>query len=338
MKQLSSLDYRFLVPCGLAAFATVIAGCKSHAPIRPLNVQLDKWVEDDFSGRRMITGNYEIYSTLTDVDFERRLPEVFEAAYRRFSETMPPTSQSRKMQVYIFATRQQWEQFTRARYPARWTIYSRIRSGGFTEGDAAIIFYHSRAQTLATLIHEGWHQYAHSRIAAPVPAWLNEGLACYFEGVELREAGELLFFTPTRNPYRLNPLRRALHSGQLFSIEELVSTNAGEVIHHGNSGITQTYYAQVWALVVYLLHGEGSEPADSFMHLLADIASGEFNIRKSAARFDPQALSGSSVEPTFIYYFGVTPGEMNPKYLSYLQKLAGYNDTRPRTLLANERP
>jgi len=304
----------------LAALA--ISGCAPRSP--SVAVVKSAWSDDGSVGRRFVTDHFEIDSTLTDAEFEAALPAFVEAAYSRYEATLPTAGRpEHRLTMYVFGTRSEWERFTRRRFPARAAVYSRIRSGGFTEGDTSVSFFMNRSATLATLAHEGWHQYVGSRLAFAIPAWLNEGLACYHEAVEY--AGRQPTFDPSHNTFRINSLREAVQTGKLLPLRRIVDTDAGEIISQEHSGVTQVYYAQAWALVTFLRHGGGGKYAKDFDRLLSDIADGTFPVRLSAAKLtDPNQSTGSTGTAAFEAYFRATPETLAEEYEPYLSTVAGF--------------
>ncbi|MFH1109845.1 MAG: DUF1570 domain-containing protein [Planctomycetota bacterium] len=308
---------RYRQICFLAALA--VFGCAPRSP--SVAVVKSAWSDDGFVGRRFVTDHFEINSTLTDAEFEAALPAFVEAAYRRYEATLPTAGRpEHKLTMYVFGTRSEWERFTRRRFPARAAVYARIRSGGFTEGDTSVSFFMNRSATLATLAHEGWHQYVGSRFAFAIPAWLNEGLACYHEAVEY--AGSEPTFNPRRNTFRINTLREAVQTGKLLPLRRIVDTDAGEVISQEHSGVTQVYYAQAWALVTFLRHGGGGKYAKDFDRLLSDIADGTFPVRLSAAKLSAgdrgDVTVGSAV---FEAYFGHKAEDLADEYHDHLMRV-----------------
>jgi hypothetical protein len=299
-----------------------LSGCAPRSP--SVAVAQTRWSDDGFAGRRFVTDHFEINSTLTDTEFEAALPAFVEAAYRRYEMTFPLAGRpEHKLTMYVFGTRSEWERFTRRRYPARAAVYARIRSGGFTEGDTSVSFFMNRSATLATLAHEGWHQYVGSRFAFAIPAWLNEGLACCHEAVEY--AGRQPTFDPLHNTFRINSLREAVQTGRLLSLGRIVDTDAGEIISQEHSGVTQVYYAQAWALVTFLRHGGGGRYATDFDRLLSDIADGTFPVRLSAAKLTGQDHGATTAGgATFEAYFGATPEALANEYETHLLQVAGF--------------
>ncbi|UCC29688.1 MAG: DUF1570 domain-containing protein [Phycisphaerales bacterium] len=301
-----------------------VVGCATNGTPQRIEVWTGAWSEEGLTGRRFVTEHFEIVTTLRDAEFEAALPRFLEAAYKRYAGTIaPPEDVESKLTTYVFNTRSEWVRFARRRFPARYEVYSRIRSGGFTESHASVLFYVSRGTTLATLAHEGWHQYVGSRFDAPIPAWLDEGLACYHEAVEF--AGAVPRFTPQRNTLRINSLREAVQTGTDMSLREIIDTNAGRIIMQHHSGITQLYYAQAWALVTFLRHGAGGRFAAAFDRMLDDIADGTLSVRVSAAGLG--AAGGSDLtfgEAVFRAYFDQRPEELSEQYYDHLVRVAGF--------------
>ncbi len=315
-------------PAGMNPFRTslpvilIAAGCATGSGPAPRSPAVHDWLEDGFVGRRIVTDHFQVYSTLRDADFEAALPEFVEAAYRQYTATLrPPEPVASKLTMVLFQTRREWARFARRRYPSRYAVYARIRSGGFTEGGTSVSFYVNRAATLATLAHEGWHQYVGTRFDASLPAWLNEGLACRHEAVEF-VAGRPRF-TPDRNTFRINSLRDGLREERLMSLTEIVNTDAAQVIGEDRRRLTQTYYAQTWALVTFLRRSGRLRP--SFDRMLHDIADGTFDVHVSAARLVERNGPGMSRgEAAFRAYFGCPPESLADEYEEHLFRVCGY--------------
>lgn len=319
-----------------AALAVLcVCGCEVTGP-RGVAYTTHAWSQDGLTGRRFSTPHFEIISTLDDAEFEAALPAFLEAAYRRYERTVPvpqrpggASGADKKLTTYIFGARRQWQRFVQRRYVARYDLYRKIRSGGFTEGAISVSFYTDRSSTLATLAHEGWHQYVGARIDHPPPPWLNEGLACYHEAVEF--IGDRPRFTPRRNTFRINSLREALHRDELLTLREIVDVDAGRVISQDHSRITKTYYAQAWALITFLRHGAGGRYASRFKQLLADIGTGDYRARAGAyglgrreAEADGAHANLTLGRATFEAYFACTPESLADAYYDYLVRLAGF--------------
>ncbi len=94
-----------------------------------------------------------------------------------------------------------------------------------------------------SLWHEASHQYMHLRMKQHTPpAWLDEGMASYFEGAQVTPAGEILVGLPAME--RLTDLVARLEAGWR-PLAELLATPRLEGQH----------YPPAWGLVYYLRHG-----------------------------------------------------------------------------------
>jgi len=300
--------------------AVLLPGCNAPRREQPVSAVAGPWIAEDFVGRELTTPHFRLLSTLADSELETALPEFLEAAYVRYERTVPATrSASERLTVYVFGTRSQWDRFVRQRFPARHALVSRIRCGGFTENGASVLFHVDRASTLATLAHEGWHQYIRVQVGDALPPWLDEGLACTHEALEF--AGQLRF-TPQRNTFRTDSLRKALKDGRLFSLRQLVNAEAGRLLRDDRAFWTQTYYAQAWALVTFLQHDAGHGKATALARLLDDVASGSFVARVRATSLteghEPADEFGTAA---FRAYFGCHPDDLTAPYHDHLVRL-----------------
>ena len=265
-----------------AFMVLVFSGCRAPERASAAAFSVEDWTGEGLVGRRYHTDHFEIISTLRDREFETALPAFCEAAHARYVQTISFPQARAKLVTHIFADRAQWSAFTRRRFPERFDVYSRIRHGGFTEGNASAIFYVDRATALATIAHEGWHQYVNAHVEEPLPAWINEGLGSYHEAIEY--SSDEPRFTPLRNTFRINALIDALKRDRLLAVRELVETDAGRVLIAGDDEATHAYYAQTWALITLLRHGANGKFAAAFQRMMDDIAAGTFHARLSALR------------------------------------------------------
>ena len=93
-----------------------------------------------------------------------------------------------------------------------------------------------------TLFHEASHQYMVLAVGQnDAPQWLHEGMASYFEGVELGEEGELRVGLPAMG--RLQLLYQMLQNDQGALSETLNATD-----------LNGAQYSVAWGLIYYLYH------------------------------------------------------------------------------------
>ncbi|MBI1826956.1 MAG: DUF1570 domain-containing protein [Planctomycetes bacterium] len=307
----------FLIVISMPAY-----GCRTNHT-HPVNQEFrtESWSEDGLAGRRITTEHFDFFSTILDSEFERNVPPLMESAYLAYANLAPPAhAPSRPMPVFLFHTRTEWNIYARAHYPVRYETYARIHVGGFSEGDTAVIYYFGRNTTLAALLHEGWHQYVASCLASEPPAWLNEGLACYFESGEARTNNGLVF--PERSTLRVNGLRLAIYNKRMLTLREVLSINAGDVLLQNDSSLTKSYYGQVWALVAFLREGLGGRYRADFQTLLTDLSTDAYHVRESATRLsEGEASTTSPAVAAFEQYFHASVDAMDSQYQEFLRTL-----------------
>ncbi|MGD2110420.1 MAG: DUF1570 domain-containing protein [Phycisphaerae bacterium] len=299
-----------------------LVGCTSPGPRQAGAFTTTPWIEDGLTGRRLVTEHFDIWSTLGDVEFELALPSFLEFAYRRYTELVPPLPDAGpRLNVYVLGTASEWAHFVTVHQPPGVEIHALVRVDGFTHGGLSACHYTDRATTLAALAHECWHQYVNACSTSPIPAWLDEGLGCSFETLQI--TGGVRNFGPEHNTIRLNGLRKAIAEQRLLPLKQLVNSDATTVSRYYNTDLTQTYYAQVWALVTYLRHGADRKHAKSFDRLLEEIAAGRFMARVSAFKLhEPGAGDLTFGEAVLAAYFGASPDRLHEDYIRYLVDIA----------------
>jgi len=302
----------------------LLAGCRSAEPPVRFQWHAEDWQFDSASGKRLVTDHYEIFTTVRDERFLELMPTVLESAYRRYVKLFPsarPTDA--RMTSYVFLTRDHWLRFTRTFAPARLRVYSHIHAGGYQERGVAVLHYIGRHSTLSVLAHEGLHQFVETHLPERIPAWLNEGLACYCEALEFRNGR--CIFTPQHNIHRLNYLREALTGDRLIPLAKLLSTDAGEAVVKPEVPV-RTYYAQVWALIVFLRHGAGGKYVPGFVRMLADAGTPQMRIGARAyiaATPTPDRKPLSFGQAVFRRYITEDTDAFNAEFTQYLRHLSG---------------
>ena len=309
------------------AIALLTVGCAPAGP-PPVAFQLDTqpWQFGSTPGKRLLTDHFDIRTTVRDERFLRLLPAFAETAHARFAAVCParePAKQPR-MNVFLFGLRPEWDRFTRRFAPGRAGTYVRIRAGGYMERDTAVLYLTQPYDTFAVLAHEAMHMYLARHFGRTVPPWLSEGLATYMEGHHWRDDRPI--FTPGRNVFRHNHLRAAVHTGTLIPLRELLGTNAGRELR-GSSARVKTYYAEVWALTLFLRHGADGRYADKLTTLLADFGSD--NMREAvkgmiAATPTPNGQPISFGEAVFRIYVSDDPDAFWNAFDRFVRSLCDY--------------
>ena len=131
----------------------------------------------------------------------------------------------------------------------------------------------SRDQVFDTLQHEGFHQFAHTKLGAELPLWVNEGLAEYFGAAIVVDDKVRLGIVDEQ---RVEAVRAALQTGQAIDFDQLLNISHQQW-HQNMSGGTargRLQYDQSWAIVHFLIHGDGGRYQRAFSQYLTLISNG----------------------------------------------------------------
>jgi len=210
------------------------------------------WKNGYGPGLTIQTKNYTVYTTLLEPLMLRQLPAFLESAYKAYQSQLPRTlNKTQPLVVYLFKTRDQWEQFTRKTAGPDAEIYLKIQRGAYTLNGIVVVYNIGRKQTFSVIGHEGWHQFNQRLFAYRLPSWLDEGIATLFETCRYRQ-GQFLF-EPSRNLMRLGLLKETIRRRQLIPLRQLIVLNPGQVFSvHGSDDAVVAFYAQNYALVRFL--------------------------------------------------------------------------------------
>lgn len=241
------------------------------------------WTFHGATGSELTSDHYVIYTTCNRKPFVRALPGFLETCYDAYAELLPAEAMSAApLPTYLFQHRQQWERFTREFSPRRAKTYMLIRRGGFTERGVTVSHYSTQRSSLSILAHEGLHQFLSATGRDRIPAWINEGLACYFESFDVDPVNGRPAFDPRNNTLRTPSLRKALAADSLIPLREVLATNAGIAVHQKSQHL-YSYYAQEWSLILFLLHSPLTNPYHAGFRKLLDELGTESMKRKTNA-------------------------------------------------------
>src|SRR5690606_25197614 len=106
--------------------------------------------------------------------FARHMDRVFDEYLRRFQQAQFAEQNRRAMPLYLFRTSADYE-----RYLGHYGISARNTAGMFfytqrLQGLATWVQGRPIMETMATLQHEGFHQFAFRYIGPSLPIWANE--------------------------------------------------------------------------------------------------------------------------------------------------------------------
>ncbi len=301
------------------------AGCTATRRDASVVVSQHPWTFNGHTGAAITTDHFDLYTTVSDPQLLDYLPAFLEATYRQYSTLLPPhPNGGQRLETYLFANKHQWLDFTRRTFPERYDTYSRVQVAGYAAGAKCVTFnIQPRIYTLAVIAHEGLHQYFAANFDHPIPAWLNEGLAAYCEGFDV--VGGKPVFVPQQNSVRRNALREILATNSLMPLRDVLATDAGKVIVESRGSQTRAYYAQAWALIVFLRHGANGKYAGRFQALLTDVAGGQLTTKTQAARIASKSPSTLSTgEAVFQAYLAVEPNAFEDELRKYMVKLVGF--------------
>jgi hypothetical protein len=237
-------------------------------------------------GLKLSTGHYEIYTTLLEPLMLCEIPAFMESAYRGYNSQLPEPIETRTpLEVYLFAGRRQWEDFTRAFAGDQAGLYLKIKAGAYYLNGLCVAYNIGRKRTFSVLGHEGWHQFNSRHFKFRLPSWLDEGAAMLFE--TSRHHRGVFSFEPQRNLDRLGPLKKAVVENTLLPIRRLVSLNPSEVLLSGIDEDAARFYSQTYALVRFLREYDHGRYLAGYRRMLRDGLDGRWpvdpKIRATAA-------------------------------------------------------
>ncbi|MDO4550646.1 MAG: hypothetical protein Q4C96_05290 [Planctomycetia bacterium] len=140
-----------------------------------------------------------------------------------------------KIEVYFFSDEASWRAYHARAFPS-----ISYRRALFVKPDVIIQTKRSRGRVYvyvsdrltSDLRHEGTHALLHAMLGKPLPIWLDEGLAEYFEA----------------DPQWAEPTQQRITSGKMIPLKQLEKIT-------GMRGMTRDAYGDSWAWVTFLLDG-----------------------------------------------------------------------------------
>ena len=247
---------------------------------------VEPWSFNGTDGELVTTSTHRLHLTIPSGRLRSELPTFMETALEHYRtmitsltddpEALPPPPE--RLNVFLFADRDDWADWTRKRLGRDARLYLSIERGGYTYDSESVLFDIGRFDTLCILAHEGWHQYTQSYFPHPLPVWIEEGLATFAEGHRFRRSDQKPVFMPWRNLERFGQLRMSRSRGRLIPIDDLLNQPPQTFVVKGEQQLL-TYYAQVWLLMHYLAEGHGGKYRDGLAQLVKDAANGRIATR-----------------------------------------------------------
>lgn len=240
---------------------------------------VEPWENPYGQGLCIRTRHYRLYTTLMEPLMLPQAPAYLESVYSAYQTQLPsPITDGEPMDVYLFGTRDQWEQFTKDTAGDDADVYLKIVKGAYTAKGKVVAYNIGLTQTFALIGHEGWHQFNQARFVYRLPSWLDEGIATLFETYR-NEDGRFVF-EPQRNLMRLGALRQAVLRNRLLPLRQLITLNPGQFLDaSGSDDLILSFYAQNYALVRFLRENNYGVRLQNYHQLLNDGAAGHWPLQ-----------------------------------------------------------
>jgi hypothetical protein len=286
-------------------------------PITDVPVQQRPWNFGGHTGQLITTPHYRIYTTMTRQSVIDRLPLFLERAMANYTTALAPLPEpGRHLDTYLFESRGQWEAKTRQLLPKQASIFLALGRGGFTTRGISVLYYIGRNDTLHIAAHEGWHQFSQETFRSQLPLWLEEGIATYMEGY-LSHPDGLPKFRPWANRERYHALREAVQANGLLSLDAVLRRTPQSFLHESKSRLL-VYYAQVWALTLFLTEGENGRYRLALQEVLLDAERGRLAVEALGTRGGP---GGVRLGPAVLKaYFDTDVDAFERAYLQFVNK------------------
>lgn len=305
-------------------------GMCRHLRQLPAVKSVEPWENPYGDGVTITTKHYKIHTTMLELLVLGQVPGFMESALIAYKKQLPvPIKSEKPFIIYLFGSRQQWEDFTKKFVGDNAHIYLNIKKGAYYLNGACVTYNIGRTRTIAVLGHEGWHQFNSRHFTYRLPSWLDEGIATLFETSICVDG--IFQFSPNRNLARLGSLRRVLLSGKTIPLEDLIALNPGEVVVQADTDAISAFYAQSYALTRFLRENNYGERLRGYHNMLIGAAKGTWpldnTLRKIASdrNIPLTARWNRYVSPKlFAYYVDPNYAQLQNEYLAFCRKLV-YN-------------
>lgn len=208
----------------------------------------------------------KFYRIKTDMGYEmaHAMAEAMaqiNTAYRQVFNYKKRGGSMRSCEIRVYRTRQEFDEYED-------DVDQNVK-GFYRPLDNNVTTYDPRTEaeypgTLAdlwsTLFHEASHQFTRAVWPNPIPTWLNEGTACYFEGARIERGGKVSF--------------NGIPDGRLRSLNYLIgegSPTVEQVITYFKPGSYEgNYYPFGWGLVYFMQNYEDEKSERVYIPVFED--------------------------------------------------------------------
>ena len=215
------------------------------------------------------TKHWTIRTDLTS-DHAHDAGKLLDAVYEAYRDglAMLPEKRTVKLEAWVFKSRSD--------YLGTLNSFGAIpeNSGGMfisSIGITAVDVSGSWRSFESTAKHEAFHQFASSRFSKGIPAWLNEGLAEYFEKTVYINGSIINGQVPNST---LQLLQNDIQTDSCIRFLELMRMSKGTWNQNLVDGNGAKQYRQSWAMVHFLIHANNGQYASSFDRYLLLISEG----------------------------------------------------------------
>ncbi|MEN6424929.1 MAG: hypothetical protein ABFE13_06180 [Phycisphaerales bacterium] len=288
---------------------------------------VEPWNNEYAPGLKLTTDHYEIFSTVQQPLILRMVPGFVESAYRGYNDQLAqPIETSSKFTIYLFADREQWEDFTYRFAGDQASLFCKIQTGAYYLNGSCVVYDIGPRRTLAALGHEGWHQFNSRHFKYRLPSWLDEGVAMLFE-TSVYEQG-FFRFDPTANVQRLGALQQTLGNAKQISLHDLIATSPGEVLATDQTETVMAFYSQSYALIRFLREAGYGKRLDVYRRLMQDGLMGYWPLDESdgataADRNLPRTIPWNRTVglQLFEHYIGRDMEQLDREYLAFCRRI-----------------
>ncbi len=288
------------------------------------------WQNNYGPGLKLTTPHYEIFTTFLEPLTLRHIPGFVESAYYGYNSQLPtPIETTTKFTVYLFADRQQWENFTKTFAGRRAPLFCKIKAGAYYLNGACVVYDIGRKRTLSALGHEGWHQFNSRLFEFRLPSWLDEGIAMLFEASRCENG--MYYFEPAENTYRLDALKETLAKKKVIPLKELTAINPGQVLATNQAEAVSAFYCQSYALVRFLREADQGKYLDNYRRLLLDGFKGDWPLSRAGKRIAadrnlPRTIRWNQIagQTLFEQYIGGDFYQLEKEYLAFCRQITSH--------------
>lgn len=270
------------------------------------SVRQDQYRKEYDVGPEFFVMKRKAHVLVSDLPVEKRLKllaaaaALYAAIERRFRRFFVK-GRNDPMVVFAFSKREDYRKRVE-----KDGIDAALESFGYYSGPRRRVYlFECAVPTIVRMLqHECTHQiYVERMMERGVRShhWIFEGLAEYYEGFDFN--GEKLS-EPRPHTVNLAEAKRAAKEGKLFPCEKMIETKDLSELFGGDfaSEDCKMAYAQAWAMVYYLLEGDGGRHRSKF------------------ERFMKKDLKGKGEPSEFKKIFGSNLKKFQEKIVNFLKK------------------